>query len=489
MRGIQFSSFYLALLGLGLLAVASPSCDRGEAIDNRAPETHLAVKSIERSGPDRLNSKVNMSWYGTDIDGYVTGYELSLDGQNWKYSQSQDSTFLFAIPAGSDTADITLYVRAIDNLGAKDESPASLVFPLKNAPPIAEIEHSSQSLGNALGVLTYRWSASDPDGNETIAGAEIRFNNGPWYPIDPKQSMLTFVLEPDQGGGMGTTASLFYGNALQATQIGLDGLVENAANILQVRIQDIAGAQSAVDSALSVQVSRPSSDLLFVSGQTSAVTAQYKGWLDALSLTYDVLDLNANSGESRPYFWNPTFRHILSQYSRVLTVTNSDNALDPVTGATQPLLAHMAQALQSFTSQGGKLMTCTAFGPNTDFSPFVGSFPMDGIVTSSGQVRLVPDSALVPQVSGSYPDLHPASILIGISPLVPSADAELFYRAQLTKLSGWQGDNVVGVRRKYLGNPAHINEVFFSIELHRVASSSSDMEDLLEQILVYDFNW
>ncbi len=489
MRGIQFSSFYLALLGLGLLAVASPSCDRGEAIDNRAPETHLAVKSIERSGPDRLNSKVNMSWYGTDIDGYVTGYELSLDGQNWKYSQSQDSTFLFAIPAGSDTADITLYVRAIDNLGAKDESPASLVFPLKNAPPIAEIEHSSQSLGNALGVLTYRWSASDPDGNETIAGAEIRFNNGTWYPIDPKQSMLTFVLEPDQGGGMGTTASLFYGNALQATQIGLDGLVENAANILQVRIQDIAGAQSAVDSALSVQVSRPSSDLLFVSGQTSAVTAQYKGWLDALSLTYDVLDLNANSGESRPYFWNPTFRHILSQYSRVLTVTNSDNALDPVTGATQPLLAHMAQALQSFTSQGGKLMTSTAFGPNTDFSPFVGSFPMDGIVTSSGQVRLVPDSALVPQVSGSYPDLHPASILIGISPLVPSADAELFYRAQLTKLSGWQGDNVVGVRRKYLGNPAHINEVFFSIELHRVASSSSDMEDLLEQILVYDFNW
>ena len=489
MRGIQFSSFYLALLGLGLLAVASPSCDRGEAIDNRAPETHLAVKSIERSGPDRLNSKVNMSWYGTDIDGYVTGYELSLDGQNWKYSQSQDSTFLFAIPAGSDTADITLYVRAIDNLGAKDESPASLVFPLKNAPPIAEIEHSSQSLGNALGVLTYRWSASDPDGNETIAGAEIRFNNGTWYPIDPKQSMLTFVLEPDQGGGMGTTASLFYGNALQATQIGLDGLVENAANILQVRIQDIAGAQSAVDSALSVQVSRPSSDLVFVSGQTSAVTAQYKGWLDALSLTYDVLDLNANSGESRPYFWNPTFRHILSQYSRVLTVTNSDNALDPVTGATQPLLAHMAQALQSFTSQGGKLMTSTAFGPNTDFSPFVGSFPMDGIVTSSGQVRLVPDSALVPQVSGSYPDLHPASILIGISPLVPSADAELFYRAQLTKLSGWQGDNVVGVRRKYLGNPAHINEVFFSIELHRVASSSSDMEDLLEQILVYDFNW
>jgi len=134
-------------------------------------------------------------------------------------------------------------------------------------------------------------------------------------------------------------------------------------------------------------------------------------------------------------------------------------------------------------------MTSTAFGPNTDFTPYIGAFPMDGIVTSSGQVRMVPDSALVPQVSGNYPDLHPSSIVIGISPLVASADADVFYRAQLTKLSGWQGDNLVAVRRKYLGNPAHINEVFFSVELHRVASSSQAMEDLLEQILVYDFAW
>lgn len=474
---------------VALLAMGGMGCDRGEAIDNVAPETHLAVKSIERTGADRLNSKVSMSWYGTDVDGYVTGYELSLDGSTWKHSAKQDSVFLFSIPAGSDTADITLYVRAIDNQGQRDESPASLVFPLKNAPPVAEVDQTSQSLGAALGVLTYRWTATDPDGNETIAGAEIRMNNGTWYPIDPKQPMLTFVLEPDAGGGMGATASLFYGNAVQPALTGLDGLQENGGNIFQVRLTDIAGATSEVDSALEVTLLRPTSDLLVISGQTASVTSSYQGWLNALSLSYDLLDLNANSGEARPYYWNPTFKHILSQYDRVLAVTNSDNALDPVTGATQPLLAHMAQALQAFTTQGGKLMTSTAFGPNTDFTPYIGAFPMDGIVTSSGQVRLVPDSALVPQVSGSYPDLHPSSIVIGISPLVASADAEVFYRAQLTKLSGWQGDNLVAVRRKYLGNPAHINEVFFSVELHRVASSSQAMEDLLQQILVYDFAW
>ena len=82
---------------------------------------------------------------------------------------------MFAIPPGSDTADITLHVRAIDNYGDRDPSPALLVFPLKNAPPVAEVDAESQSLGTALGVLTYRWTATDPDGNETISGAEIRF--------------------------------------------------------------------------------------------------------------------------------------------------------------------------------------------------------------------------------------------------------------------------------------------------------------------------
>ena len=76
----------VASLLLALLAMGGMGCDRGEAIDNVAPETHLAVKSIERYGADRLNSKVNMSWYGTDVDGYVTGYELSLDGTTWKHS-------------------------------------------------------------------------------------------------------------------------------------------------------------------------------------------------------------------------------------------------------------------------------------------------------------------------------------------------------------------------------------------------------------------
>ena len=471
-------------------------CDRGKAHENLPPDTRLAIDAINLSGPNRLNSIVQMSWYGTDRDGYIVGYDISIDSisipgvetnYNWKRTLKQDSTFNFSIPEGQDTTDIKLRVRSIDNEGLIDPTPASVNIPLKNSPPIALIDKATQSFGTNIGVLTYKWDATDPDGDETIQSAEFRFNEGSWFALNPNQSQVTFVLNEDLISPF--QAELYYGNNSEPSYSEVTGIKIDSANIFQVRVTDIAGAISTADSALPVILTKPSSDLLFVSSQTSAITNLYSGWLSTIPIGFDILDLEANNGESRPYYWNPTFKHILSQYQKVLVVTNSDNALDPFTGVTQPLLAHMALALQQYCTNEGKLLTTTSFGPSTDLSPYLGSFPMNGIVTSSGQVRLVPDSAIIPQVTGSYPDLNPSSILIGISPIIPSADAEPFYRAQLTKLSGWQGDNIVGVRRKYLGDPNKINEVFFSVELHRVAASDTAIKLVLEQIIQYDFNW
>jgi hypothetical protein len=110
------------------------------------------------------------------------------------------------------------------------------------------------------------------------------------------------------------------------------------------------------------------------------------------------------------------------------------------------------------------------------------------MVTSVGQVRLVQDSALVPLVPG-YPSLKPESILIGLTPLVPAADAQPFYRAQLTKLNGWSGTNVVGVRRFAPGQPTKVQQVFFSVELFKLNGVPGALPGLLQSILVDDFNW
>ena len=119
-----FPSF-LVLLSL-LLGTA---CRKGELNRNGLPETKISFEAINLSGDNRLNSSVQLSWFGTDPDGYVEAYEWSIDGNQWNYTQKQDSIFTFDIPVGQDSVDIDFYVRSIDNDGNLDPSPAYLKVP------------------------------------------------------------------------------------------------------------------------------------------------------------------------------------------------------------------------------------------------------------------------------------------------------------------------------------------------------------------------
>ena len=336
----KFSTYFLKVQILVCITVFT-GCDRGSSVANNPPDTKLAIYAINLSGPNRLNSIVQMSWYGTDRDGYVVGYDISTDTNiydtgngpqifyDWQKTAKQDSTFYFSIPEGQDTADIYISVRSRDNEGAVDPTPASVIIPLKNSVPNVEIDQSTQSLGSQIGVLTYRWNGSDPDGDETIQSAEFRFNDGSWAELDPNENQITFVLNENLSNPF--QAELYYGNDSEPEYSGVTGIKIDSANILQIRVTDIAGATSIPDSALPVILTKPNSNILLISGQTSSITNSYKSWLTSIPVNYDVIDFEENNGESRPYYWNPTFRHILNQYSKVITVTNSDNILDPLT--------------------------------------------------------------------------------------------------------------------------------------------------------------
>jgi len=52
------------------------SCKTGEELPNVAPDTKLSIEEINLIGNARLNSTVSLSWFGTDIDGYVAYYEF-----------------------------------------------------------------------------------------------------------------------------------------------------------------------------------------------------------------------------------------------------------------------------------------------------------------------------------------------------------------------------------------------------------------------------
>ena len=55
------------------------SCKEGTPIANKPPETSISVKKINLSGQNRLNSNVQLTWNGTDPDGYVIGYEFNIN--------------------------------------------------------------------------------------------------------------------------------------------------------------------------------------------------------------------------------------------------------------------------------------------------------------------------------------------------------------------------------------------------------------------------
>jgi hypothetical protein len=228
----------------------------------------------------------------------------------------------------------------------------------------------------------------------------------------------------------------------------------------------------------------PQSKLLVVASHSAAADAAWSSDLAALGVDYDLLDLLSNSGAARPRSWNPGFRHTLRGYDAVVVYTASSVMLDPQTGLTKLPLAHMGPAIQRFGEAGGRVLVSASFSATSDLTDLVGTFPIDGLVTSTGQVRLVTDSALVAQQSG-YPNLKSTNVLIGLTPMVASADAEVLYRGQLSKLSGWQGDNLMGVLRRKQGA---VQSVFLSFDLHRLDGQNGQMRrDALQKILIDEF--
>lgn len=474
----------IALAAAGFLAAA---CSKtGDLLPNALPDTFLAIDTIVLSGENRLNSRVHLHWYGIDPDGYVEAYEFSLDGgQIWEITDRQDSVFRFSLPPGQDTNDVVILIRAIDNLGERDQSPARLRIPIKNTPPQASFEEKSLPQDTVRIVSTFRWNFEDRDGNETVNKAYLKANNGPWLEIDRSQFLVSLVINTQVPSGA-ANAEVYYGTNTQPSAT-LEGLLAEDLNTLYIKVQDLAGAESLADTSNAFYIKQKTSDLLVVGGQPASVKEVYLGLLNDAGLQYDLEDYRVNNAANAPKFWNPTFRLLVRQYSKMFVYTDpSTLPPNPVSGEEEALLSLAAPAIQQFTDLGGKSFTTTSFTPNADITTLIGAFPIDGLVVSPGQARVLPDSGLFSIDAARYPDVFPSTIDIGVDPFIRSADAENFYRGRLTKLSGWNGDNLVAALRRRNGN---VNQVFFSIELHKYAQNRNALLQLFDQVFNDDFNW
>ena len=125
--------------------------------------------------PDTTTSRQVLYWWGEDPDGEVVGYFYRWNFQSeWTYTTGESDTFY--LPLQEMFAEFSFEVKSVDNANGVDATPAHLVLPVANQPPIIRFaDGSNPSVGTDANVeevsfptRTFVWSVSDLDGAETV---------------------------------------------------------------------------------------------------------------------------------------------------------------------------------------------------------------------------------------------------------------------------------------------------------------------------------
>ncbi len=133
-------------------------------VANQPPDTHLFVEGRT----DTVGGRQIMHWWGNDPDGYIVGYYIKIDTSDWIWTTSNESLIIFH--SESTVIEHRFQAKAVDNEGAEDPTPATVVIPTINTPPRIAFAYNSLPQDTTFPVATFYWEAHDDDGDQTIAG-------------------------------------------------------------------------------------------------------------------------------------------------------------------------------------------------------------------------------------------------------------------------------------------------------------------------------
>jgi len=172
----------MLVVGLVAFLCLASSCGKDES-PNMLPDTTLLSPPSPEPGSDHSYS-VEMAWEGEDPDGRVVAYEIAwhsgisytgmLDSLEWDRITVADSTFVVSADTCPEVGNScqgshTFFVRAIDDNGGKDPTPASVSFNATTIIPHARIiyplrpqEEFAVDLPTCVKV---GWDGSDQDGH------------------------------------------------------------------------------------------------------------------------------------------------------------------------------------------------------------------------------------------------------------------------------------------------------------------------------------
>lgn len=443
------------LLSAWLVASCQDTGVRGVVNDNLPPKTYLTLDEVNRPDDNRLNSQVRIRWWGDDPDGYVVGYEYSINGSTWVFTTITDSVFVLPIPVGNETADVQFSVRAKDNNGAMDPNPPTLVFPIVNSPPSVRLNAVEQPSDTTFHVFSFGWTASDPDGAQNLDYTEIAVNDtvSGWIRLPNDVNFVTIDIE--DGSGATANGSLYLGKAYISTSTILNGFVMNAMNTVYVRTVDQAGAISPFAES-TWYLKRQTSRVLVINDNslpnTQSRLNDHLRWIAQAGISQvDVIQATdgvASGGFKSPLSvafqktFEPTMNQALAKWDYIYWV--SDNLDRNINFALELSVEFFRNGGKMFINIPTKNLPAT--DPVFTFLPF-DRLGVPGVVGAQGFLIQGSSAITAGDVSTAPAGRIGSANITGVSPLVPTGGSTVLYNAafRVRQLFG----SVV-----YTGNPA-----------------------------------
>lgn len=177
-----------ALAALALPALAGCAKSKGTLRPNVPPETFVFVQ-----GPvDTVNHRVRLHWFGSDPDGDVVAFELRflpktpgapIDTTWGRVAAAGPSGYdsLFTVPTPTGLDSVLFEVRAVDDEGALDPTPARQDFTFSNAAASVVVTGAPAPTDTTFASATVDFVVDDPDGDATRSTVRLWLNSSPTF--------------------------------------------------------------------------------------------------------------------------------------------------------------------------------------------------------------------------------------------------------------------------------------------------------------------
>jgi len=490
---IILSILWLWLFGVGCSEQTS------EPIANHRPETRLAIDTVATEQSSRLH----ISWYGDDADGFVVGYIISFDKKNWFFTRKNDS--LFSLKIENNDTSYVFSVAAVDNSlkkypnegsllqfrdansngfhddgeefidleGAVDRTPASTRYPIRNTPPIIfwGIDSSTNSAklvqlpDTTFAFATFQFGANDLDGAETIAYFEYSLNDtsttAQWRKIPKTQLYLNITAD--------------------------SGLIPDADNALYIRAVDIGELRSKnlryPSEGKTWFVRKHKGTILLIKDNGSTESDNfYYSTLDKIGGgkfigKYDVLDLRTGiKGRNIPPFINPMFIETLKLFRAVIWY-----------GDSQASFALAQEGLPEYIKSGGYVLFAAEL-PNpisveiqTALVDFAAVDSVSRLEITTSPLDIKNGTEIIADSSSSgvkYSNLIKESNVVTPHNLYPKITSTPLFR--LPSSTKWTGNPIVGIRSE------NRRTIFLNLPLHYL-NKNQTAENFLQTVIIEEF--